>query len=145
MLKKLWVYYETYGILIVSNKYDKELQAWTASVRSRRKHGGLSNEQIKCLDAINFDWTPQIASFKERLEELKRFKAKYGHVDVSCRSKSYPRLGQWCREQRIYKNQKVLSTKKINELNKIGFKWVFVDNYYKYLTERERARKSSFI
>lgn len=143
-LKKLWVYYETSGILIIANKYDKKLQIWTGEMRSQRKHGALSDEKIKCLDAIHFDWSPQIASFEERHKELIKFKKKYGHVDISIRSRTYPRLGQWVREQRIYYKQKVLSANKINKLNEIGFTWEFTDNYYRYLTEKERSRKSSF-
>jgi len=65
--------------------------------------------------------------------ELKRFKAKHGHADVSTRDEDNRKLGQWVHNQRSgYKKYKAGNKQKSGEMYKerikrlesIGFNWV---------------------
>ncbi len=72
--------------------------------------------------------------FDKRLEELKAFKAKYGHCDVLHSSNHYPdhrSLALWCKNirnawRKINNNEnprRRLTEHHIQRLNDIGFKW----------------------
>jgi hypothetical protein len=74
-----------------------------------------------------------IKSFEDRLNDLKAFKAKYGHCDVSIKGEDSS-LGQWCSllrtsYKKIQNHQKPytkLSDEQIQSLNDVGFKWPLV-------------------
>ena len=54
--------------------------------RKTSRETGLDKEGIVSLDALGFDWGfgyRVIQLFKDRLQALKVFKAKHGHVNVS--------------------------------------------------------------
>ena len=63
--------------------------------------GRLTKENIRRLESIGFDcWPNTYSSFEDRLEELRAFKEKYGHCNVSRKSGNYKPLGRWCSKAR---------------------------------------------
>jgi len=68
----------------------------------------------------------QKISFDERIEELKRFKEKHGHCDISQKSKEYTSLGGWSNNMRSGykgKGKTKMNEDRIRRLEAIGFKW----------------------
>ena len=128
-----------------SNKPYLSLGDWCFNVRrSRRlleegnqKQGAvkLSNAEIERLDALGFQWESRITTFDERIEELRAFKAKFGHCNVtkskSASNKPYLSLGQWCnnvrRSRRLMEGGKPsdrkLTKDQIECLDSLGFQW----------------------
>jgi hypothetical protein len=96
----------------------------------------LSKAQIESLDALGFRWGELKSPFDRRFEELKAFKEKFGHCDVSKskadKNKPYVSLGGWCSQVRRYSRKSAeegnpsilkLTKDQIEMLNSIGFRW----------------------
>ena len=66
-------------------------------------------------------------SFEERIEELKAFKEKHGHVGVTSRFDQS--LGKFCENMRCTRrgtwrqNQKPMAVNIIKALDELGFEW----------------------
>jgi hypothetical protein len=119
---QLQEYYNEHGTLIVCIK-QKTLQAWSSTQRSLKKRGMIRKDREKALNKIHFDWEPQQNNFDGYFALLQSFKDLYGHVDVPSRFKGNSRLGQWVREQRIFKRDSTLRKDRIRKLESIGFRW----------------------
>ena len=90
----------------------------------------LTMDRIASLDALVFDWsvTERGAkkSFKQRMDELRAYKEKHGHIKVK-RSEDKS-LYQFCADMRQARNNPEKSTTLINEeriasLDALGFEW----------------------
>jgi hypothetical protein len=68
------------------------LGIWCNTVRSNRKKGTLSTEQIARLDAIGFCWDPLAAEWGKNYAELVAYKEAHGHLRVSRKGST---LGNW--------------------------------------------------
>jgi hypothetical protein len=80
------------------------LSRWMNHQREFRET--LSPVQSGLLRNLGFEWKPLDAAWEKRFEELKRFKAQFGHLRVPQNGK-YARLNNWVNIQRkILKNQK---------------------------------------
>ena len=126
-----------------SNKPYLSLGQWCADVRrSRRlmeegKPGrNLCDAQIGSLNVLGFQWEAKgtNAIFDKRIEELRAFKAKFGHCNVtlstSASNKPYLSLAKWCvrvrRSRRLMEEGKPgiqlkLSEAQIERLDALGF------------------------
>jgi hypothetical protein len=114
----------------------------------------LSKAQIERLDALGFEWKVKSA-FEEHIEELRAFKAKFGHCKVtiskSASNKPYVALGVWCakvrRSRRLIEEGKPtdlkLSKAQIKRLDALGFQWIFENSFDKRIEEL-RAFKAKF-
>lgn len=96
--------------------------------------------EIDALDDIGFQWTPtpvdrrNFSSFSRRVDELKAFKHKYGHLKIcydSAQNTTENSLHRWMQVQRQrykaipmrhHKNA-VMIPEEIDALNAIGFDW----------------------
>ena len=58
----------------------------------------LTAEHIRALNGIGFDWG---TSWNERFEQLREFKAQFGHYNVPQKYSANPKLGNWVANQRI--------------------------------------------
>jgi len=60
--------------------------------------------------------------------ELIRFREKHGHVNVSQKSREYPKLAAWVAKQRFdrKKNRPILDSR-ATRLDELGFTWAFLD------------------
>lgn len=125
------------GHCLVAVKHP-ELGLWVKEQRRHywlEKNGKQSQMTIQRktkLDEIGFCWDAQDAFWREKVDELIRFKAKHGHCLVP---RNEPSLGTWVHHQRTqYKlavtgssrgkqRQTVLSLERQRELQKLGFVW----------------------
>jgi len=125
---QLKAFKEKHGHVRVTTKHDKSLAAFCANMRSARRGTGtgkfVTEDRIKALDELGFDWDKH-KSFEERLEELKAFKDKYGHVRVTMRHDKS--LAPFCAHMRS--NRRGIGTKmtitedRIKALDELGFVW----------------------
>lgn len=118
----------------------KGLRTWIIGVRTayadkmegkgrNRSKRILSDERIKLLNDIDFDWSPQNTRWKELYAELAAFSLEHGHASPRPNTD----LGTWVYLQRTYyKNSKMgkgtgscrgLNAERIKMLNDIGFEW----------------------
>jgi hypothetical protein len=140
------------------NKPYLSLGYWCSHVRSsRRVIEKLSNAQIERLDAVGFQWKLENA-FDKRIEELRAFKAKFGHCNVtqsrSATNKPYLSLGHWCRKVRLSRRledegkhgHQKLSNAQIERLDALGFQWESKNAYATFddRIEELRAFKAKF-
>jgi len=104
---------------------------------NKQNNNGMTEERINELESIGFKWTGECSSkaqvWNEIFEELKQFKAKYGHTDVPRPNADNPKLGKWVSTQRqgysSYKSgnkqrSQGICEERIQQLESIGFNWV---------------------
>ena len=117
-------YYRSNGNanLPVSNK---KLVPWIAQQRLRRKVGTLSQERIRRLDQLRFNWEQQRErqTWEQRLAEIAEFRAKHGHCNIPIKYRENPRMGALVGELRSQRNRGILSAERIAQLDELGFRW----------------------
>lgn len=126
-LKK--VFNET-GSCFVSRNDNKPLGNWIIQQRVKRKKDSLTDDQIKLLDEINFDWEPEAKGglpddeqWFLNFQQLELYKEKIGHCNVSQVDKVYKKLGRWLNDQRVnYSRGKLLDHRK-DLLEELGVIW----------------------
>jgi len=112
-----------------------QLTAWVGRLRKLRRgtmSPQLSEEQIKLLDSIGFDWEPLDADWNRHFEKLLEFINKYNHPYVKAKDCEIEGLGNWVSWLRYNKNN--LSNEKIDQLDSVGFEW----DSYTALKKRNR-------
>jgi len=109
-VKNLKAYKEKNGHLSVGEKDDKSLYTWCRHVRGARKGTckiKLTTDGIAALDAIGFDWRSETKarnpcqkpiSFNDRVEALREYKEKNGHISVRENDDRSPY--KWCSDIR---------------------------------------------
>jgi len=129
-LEELKAYKAKHGHVRVSTvKHDKSLGKFCASMRSARRGTGatmtMNEDRIKALDELGFNWGNKKKSFEERIEELKAFKAKHGHVRVTL--KQDKSLANFCDDMRCVRRgtakRRVIAEDRMKALDELGFKW----------------------
>ena len=70
-----------------------QLWGWVSRQRQAKRSGWLSTERTARLDEIGFIWNTDDAAWKITFNELKQYKVKHGHCDVSRLENSS--LGSW--------------------------------------------------
>ena len=88
----------------------------------------LSTDKIASLDALGFEWrsTPNIKSFEQRMDDLRAYKEKHGHMKV--KQKEDKSLADFCKRMRQArknpgKSRAALSDDRIASLDALGFDW----------------------
>ncbi|MFA7061805.1 MAG: Helicase associated domain protein [Pedobacter sp.] len=94
---------------------------WVVLQRQNRKIGQLSEDKIRRLDEICFDWDPLGTQWEERFSELVSYKTEYSDTNVPQKWPSG--LGRWIDTQRQNRKKGRLSEEKIKRLDEIGFEW----------------------
>lgn len=115
---------------ITKGYFDNSLYTWVLQQRMKRRNNELTEEQIKLLDDIAFNWNPEGSGgspdddrWFEMLEQLSEYKNKYGNCNVSQLNKDYKKLGRWVNDQRLnYSRGKLLEHRK-ELLEELGFIW----------------------
>jgi superfamily II DNA or RNA helicase len=102
---------------------NKRLATWVCTQRLRRKAGALSQERVRALDKLDFDWQIDVTTWDERFAELCAFKQRFGHTRVNVKWPENPRLGAWVVDQRHRRRQGRLNPVHERCLNEIGFEW----------------------
>lgn len=115
-------------------KYPK-LGLW---VKEQRRHYTLMKQGKQShmtearsaeLDALDFCWDTHENTWAARLDDLQKFKAKYGHCICPTNYAENPKLGTWIHHQRRqYKKFKGgkpchITAERIKALDSLGFVW----------------------
>jgi len=105
-----------------------ELATWAVVQRRNRRQGKLSEERIRQLDDVGFDWGPGKNSairrtWEDSVQALRAFKTTHGHCNVHHDYQDAPALYGWIGIQRRKKAQGKLSEEQIRELDEIGLPW----------------------
>ena len=147
---ELRAYSEKLGHVNIKGSQDKSLYGFCSNMRQARNNPGKSNnmtltdERIASLDALGFDWAvndqrvgEKRKSFKQRVEDLREYKGKHGHINV--KKSEDKSLYDFCKGIRYARNNPCKSTTVINEdriasLDALGFDWLV----------KEHAAKKSF-
>jgi hypothetical protein len=147
-----------------SNKSYLSLGKWCSQVRSSQRlvekgkptDRFLCKAEIESLNALGFQWEEAYKSFNERIEELRAFKAKFGHcyvsVSESTSNEPYYSLGRWRlnvrRSRRLIEEGKLaelkLSKAQIESLDALGFQWEVKKSSFDKHIEELRAFKARF-
>ena len=109
----------------------KPLAKWVMNQRRsfRENRSVMLGERKAKLDAIGFEWHRHKYSWDESFEQLKQFKATYGHDDPPLDSKEYRRLRIWVQNQRTMRRTKqtgkisVVIKERIKKLESMGFRF----------------------
>ncbi|GFH61929.1 hypothetical protein CTEN210_18405 [Chaetoceros tenuissimus] len=124
-LQELLEHKKRYGHCDVQATYDNQtLFQWVKQQRDDYAKLNMSEENIKMLNAIGFDWkVSREKMWLDNFEQLKGYKERYGDCNVSVRYKENQPLGKWVYTQRSQYKQSKLSDERIKILNSIGFRW----------------------
>ena len=126
-----------FGHCLVPNKYSANptLGQWVSTQRSNYriyqegKPSPMTAERIQELEIVEFEWEPNCVSWNERFEQLRKFRAQFGHCVVPIRYSANLKLGKWVSTQRstyrLYKEGKPspMTAERIRELERVEFKW----------------------
>ena len=100
------------------------LGKWVHGQRTMRKRDKLSEERVRKLDEIGFEWSARdtLPTWDERLGELTQYKAKHGDCNVPVRKGP---LGKWVDTQRTARKRDKLTEERVQKLDDLGFNWGF--------------------
>lgn len=130
-LSELQAYKEKAGNTNVPKKFTLNLGLgdFVYNQRMAYKDKNLSEEKIKGLEEMGFDWTLKSrktgqkikTNWEKRFEELVEFKSKHGNLNVPDANKANPLLDGWAKRQRKYKREGLMKTEKYERLKAVGF------------------------
>ncbi len=110
------------------------LGVWVNNQRRHKKLKNLSQERIRRLNAIGFEWGGKSlrqdrrksaweTKWESMVAQLVAFKRESGHCNVPKRWRKNPELGKWVQRQRTCKRKRILARDRIEQLEGIGFQW----------------------
>jgi hypothetical protein len=106
-----------------------------------RKNGLLTNDKIRRLDEIGFEWTPRDSVWDEGFRKLLAYKTAHGHLDVP--KTPVTDLGTWVSVQRRAKNKGEIPDERIRLLDEVGFIWEARDFRWEYMFRQMLAYKDT--
>jgi hypothetical protein len=123
-----------------------KLAVWVQNQRNFRRKGKLSQQRIDVLDSHSFDWERRkTVAPDDRLEELRAFRRKYGHLAVPLKGNSA--LFQWMMHKRALHARGQLDRKLYAALDALGFPWTAEDRDWELWFSRAKefaGRNGSF-
>ena len=131
-IEQLKAFKTAHGHIRVTDSCDKKLATFCSNMRKARRKPGMivSEERIKALDDLGFEWVSKHyttrSSFEERIEQLTAFKEAHGHCRVS--EKVDKNLATFCMHIRTARRDPekrgvLISEEKIKALDELGFEW----------------------
>ena len=127
-IEQLKQFRKEHGHCIVPDPYapDRAFGWWGRNMRHQRRHGRLSEERFRQLDALGFAWVvtwdgPQV--WELCLRELRRYRKEQGHCQVPDRYPPNRALGRWARHLRTARKYGTLPEDKVRRLDTLGFAW----------------------
>jgi superfamily II DNA or RNA helicase len=136
--RELKEYFNEFGNSNVPSRYkNKALGNWCVAQRVLKESGKLSVIEIKKLEKLDFKFKLRGNRVQYIIDNLPKFKSKYGHTNVPINSKDFPKLGRLINRYRdIYNNgfkhsdgsiskkgRAALKKEDIVILDKLGFIW----------------------
>ena len=136
-LEQLREFKVQFGHCIVPFSYSakSKLGVWVSTQRYQcrlYKEGKPSHirvERIRELESIGFKWEQINLPWNEQFEQLREFKAQFGHCLVPQQYSANPKLGWWVLTQRYnymwYQEgtPSSITAERIRELENVGFDW----------------------
>jgi hypothetical protein len=104
-------------------------QRRTYGLHQAGKPSGITEERIRELERVGFDWGTAASIWSVRIQEMREFKEQFGHCLVPREYAANPKLGRWVSTQRskyrLHQEGKpsCLTTERIREVESIGFDW----------------------
>ena len=125
-------YKETNGDCNVPQRYPEnpQLGVWVANQRTRKIDGKLSEDRIRRLGELGFEWDSRETKWENMLLELKQYKKAKGNCNVPARYPENPQLGVWVTNQRSIKSRGKHTEDRIRRLEELGFEWSQLDEQW---------------
>ncbi|MBL8829670.1 MAG: Helicase associated domain protein, partial [Planctomycetaceae bacterium] len=132
MLKRLEHYHAQHGDCLVPWHWneDRQLANWVRTQRFFRAAGRLSDERIKALDTLGFQWdvAPRIhrsptEGWEVMFARLEGFVKENGHAHVPQNFTTDRKLGRWVSTQRQHHRKGRLDRERVERLQSLGFTW----------------------
>jgi len=105
------------------------LAAWVFRQRNERRRGTLSDDRIRRLDGLDFEWNPRRDAgvgreerWEKHFAELSGYRARHGSVVVPD-ARPHRRLHQWLNGQRRRRRSGRLSAPHARRLEALGVVW----------------------
>ncbi|MDC1165917.1 helicase associated domain-containing protein, partial [Candidatus Thioglobus sp.] len=97
---------------------------WAVTQRAERSKDRLSPERIQKLDELGFVWKNEEYAWNKSYQHLEQYVKDNGDalVPYRCKIDEYA-LGTWVGAQRKAKVKNILSSKRIQKLDELGFVW----------------------
>ncbi|MGA2031333.1 MAG: helicase associated domain-containing protein [Thermoguttaceae bacterium] len=110
------------------SKDHASLGNWVRTMREYRKRGKLSEERIRRLTQLGFEWDGTVEARAEEAWESKyaalvEYQRTHGHCRVPNQSKDLVSLYNWIGTMRRYRKRGKLSEERIRRLTQLGFRW----------------------
>ena len=99
------------------------LGRWVSKHRTARKKNKLTQEQVRRLEALGFEWDPRVAQWEEMFTALSAFKERHRHCNVPRGHPGNPSLNSWVGTQRMRHKKNKLTAEQVRRLDVLGFKW----------------------
>jgi len=113
------------GLVNSSYKVDGfKLGQWASIQRKEKSKDRLSPERIQKLDELGFVWNNEEYAWNKGYQHLEQYVKDNGDALVpnKCKIDEYA-LGSWVGTQRQAKVKNILSSKRIQKLDELGFVW----------------------
>ncbi len=105
------------------------LATWCHVQRRAKKHHPekYDSGRLHKLNEIGFRWNLRDEDWDKKFEQLKQYKAAFGHCNITYRNKNnkYNSLHRWisCQRKNYKEKKAVLTIERIDKLNSLGFLW----------------------
>ena len=137
LFRQLCEYKVQFGDCLVPTRYstNPKLGKWVNTQRNRHKDNteakstSMTDEHIRALNGIGFDWGTSQTDWSVRFQQLCEFKMQFGHCVVPRQYSAHPKLWRWVQNQRsnyrLYQEGKPspMPEERFRELESVGFKW----------------------
>lgn len=100
-----------------------QLGMWVAKLRSRYRHGKLSQTRVEQLNRLGFVWSPVDAEWMSNYRRLSALLAQHSIYEIPRLLSEDHSLMSWSNLQRINRRKGRLSPHRILMLENIGFQW----------------------
>lgn len=110
---------------------DAALGAWCNRVRRDYRLGKLSEEKVRQLNDLNYEWEPRGSVWSTNYSELQAFKKRHGHVNVPAKFPANQKLATWCTAQRTRSKGGQMSQAERSMLQAIGFEFDLIEAKWK--------------
>jgi hypothetical protein len=133
MLAELIAFTKRHGHCNVAYNWpeDPRLGRWVARVRRKKREGKLDRRQIAQLNKLGIAWEPlPKPPWSEMYAALAEYKRVHGHCNVPYDWAEIPCLGPWIRKQRQDRRAGRLDPGRIEQLDKLGFVWNWLENQW---------------